>query len=296
MQVKNPTPLQLGTKVTARAPRRPEVALIARGTYALRPDAPLVVITDPLERRFLAADVFAEGDDDCAGAVLYPGDFADCKPRAEVMLRGSCHPSGGRAARECLVLFRAGAWSKSLLVFGRRAWSEAVLGTPSDPQPFTACPSTSLTRSAAPRSRRTRRAGLRTPEPPNVEYPEARIAFQAPSPCAGQLRAASPGLVAAEGEGGKDYGVACGPPRAVLRADFDWSHTSTRRPRTSRSTLPARRRGGLVPEPPPRCIRLLRHLPALRVRAFVKNDAGVFADVVLALDTLFVDLDEGVST
>ena len=59
--------------------------------------------------------------DDLQGRVLvYPGDFADFKLGAEVMLRGTCHPR--RAVPECEVAFAVGDRTWKLNVSGPRVW------------------------------------------------------------------------------------------------------------------------------------------------------------------------------
>src|SRR5690606_19112527 len=72
---------------------------------------------------------------------LYPGDFADWKPRAEVMLRGTCYAPGGKPLAECPVRFEVGRWSKILRVIGRRFWSDDRDGAVmSEAAPFTKMP------------------------------------------------------------------------------------------------------------------------------------------------------------
>jgi len=143
MKTKNTTDLLFGAKVTSRKPPRPEMTLIVRGTFALRPGG----AAEPLEgipqivQGPLQAEVFREGDDERQGECLYPGDFADFKPRADLLLRGHCHAPGQRLVRECDVRFSVGKWQKSLRVVGRRVWTEKLIGPAmSEPQPFVTMP------------------------------------------------------------------------------------------------------------------------------------------------------------
>ena len=39
----------------------------------------------------MTSDTYLDDDAERAGECLYPSDFADWKPHAEVMLRGTCH-------------------------------------------------------------------------------------------------------------------------------------------------------------------------------------------------------------
>ena len=91
----------------------------------------------PLTRRRASSTTTTSATGEC----LYASDFADFKLHAEVLLAGTCHAPGGRPVAECPVRFSVGAWSKTLLVVGRRVWTEKVLGPAiSDPQPFTTMP------------------------------------------------------------------------------------------------------------------------------------------------------------
>ena len=98
MKTKNFTPMPLGTRVTARQPRQPEMTVIVRGKFKIFQGQPLQLIDDPenpLVQGFMSADLFAEEDDERLGESLQPGDFADFKPHAEALFKGSCHAPGG---------------------------------------------------------------------------------------------------------------------------------------------------------------------------------------------------------
>src|SRR6185437_1243133 len=127
MKTKNLTPFLVGPKVTSRSPPQVEMTLIVRGLFRLRPGEPVAPLDGMMEQGALRADEYAEGDDDRRGECLYPGDFADFKRNAEVMLRGACHAPGGQAVRELGVRFAVGAWSKTLRAVGRRVWTESLV-------------------------------------------------------------------------------------------------------------------------------------------------------------------------
>ena len=89
------------------------------------------------------AETYRDGDDDRQGECIYPGDFADFKLNAEVMLRGTCHTPNQAPIPECPVRFAVGGWSKSLRVVGPRVFSGHVAGASSKgPVPFTRIPLT----------------------------------------------------------------------------------------------------------------------------------------------------------
>src|SRR5579859_7279231 len=98
MRVKNLTPFPFGARVTSRRPPRPELCLVLRAAHVLAPGKPLALPEGPLlgAQGAMSADTYREDDAERAGECLYPGDFADWKPRAEVMLRGTCHTPFGK--------------------------------------------------------------------------------------------------------------------------------------------------------------------------------------------------------
>ena len=141
---KNLTPFYWGPKVTSRKPPQREMVLVVRGTYRLVPGPEVVpVIDDVIDQGFMTGDTFAIEDLDREGPLTYPSDFADWKPFAEVLLKGTCYPPGG-ADVVCEPSFRVGEWEKKLRVFGPRTYKPGLLlsGFASDPEPFTHLPLT----------------------------------------------------------------------------------------------------------------------------------------------------------
>ena len=154
IRVHTKTGLKFAYKAAFREPRRPEMAFVVRGRYRLQPGLPLVLVrsaeisdaliektravnpgaateleeaTLSLGQGSISGETHEATDEDHVGAVVYPGDFADYKPRAEVMLRGTCHPPN-RTDTECPVSFQVDAWKKTLKVVGHRVWTDRVLG------------------------------------------------------------------------------------------------------------------------------------------------------------------------
>lgn len=116
MQTRNLTPFPFGHRVCSRRPPQPEAVLIVRGRFALRPGEPLAPLEGQLAQGALTAEAFEGGEDERSGECTYPGDFADWKPAADLLLRGACHPPPGHLSGEHPVGFAVGPWSKSLLV------------------------------------------------------------------------------------------------------------------------------------------------------------------------------------
>ena len=138
------TALQFGPKITCREPGQLEVTLFARGTWQLTPDGKLTQIEDPVAQGFMSGDVWADDDPDRLGPVLYASDFADFKPRADLLLTGTCHAPKGQPTIACDVGFAVGGWSKSLLAVGTRVWRKGLLfgAKMTDPEPFLSMPLT----------------------------------------------------------------------------------------------------------------------------------------------------------
>lgn len=104
--------------------------LIAKGTFRLRPDAPAVLAE---RQEPLGGDVLDE-----SGVLRYPSDFAWMKPRADLLLSGTCHvPRPPDTV--CRVTFLVGRWQKQIAVIGERTRRRRFLifETVTDPLPFT---------------------------------------------------------------------------------------------------------------------------------------------------------------
>jgi uncharacterized protein YjbI with pentapeptide repeats len=167
IRIKTDTGLRCGYKACLRQPGRPEMAFIVRGRYRLAPGAPVsLVLSDEISDALVAktreqseeaaaeleaarltlgqgsltGDVFEESDEEQTGAVEYPSDFAEHKPKADLLLRAVCHPPR-KTDTECEVVFRVGDWKKSLKVIGHRVWVDrAGGGKHTDPKPIEAIP------------------------------------------------------------------------------------------------------------------------------------------------------------
>lgn len=105
---------------------------IVKGTFRLRPDEAAIRVDEQLP---LTGDLF--DSDDPARPLRYPMDFAPFKPRADVLLVGTCHTPDSTPASFVPVTFQIGQRVKSALVFGDRHWSGRAV---TKPLPFTALP------------------------------------------------------------------------------------------------------------------------------------------------------------
>lgn len=300
MKIKNTTPFLVGSKVTSREPPQPEMVVVVRGTYSLTPGAPLEPI-EGLDQGFLTADVFEEGDEDRSGTVLYPSDFADFKPVADVMFRGTCHAPGGDAVQECEVGFGVGDFSKTLLVIGPRPWqgpARIPFGAPGEPDPFV---SQSLDYEFAYGGEgfdaNPVGCGRGDATAPNVEDPDDRLSrTNRPAGPAGFGPLNSSWAPRAR-KVGKKYGKSYVRERAPwFSEDFDWTHFNAA---PEDQQIDGYLRGdetlwfqNLHPEH----AKFEVALPGLRTRVFVRDVEERFREVPMVLDTLFVDGDEGTVT
>ena len=299
MKVKNLTTFPFGAKVTSRRQRRLEMTAIVRACYAIEPGKPLAlgeVPTKTLAQGAMTADAYAEEDVERAGECLYPGDFADWKPKAEVMLRGTCHVPLGKAVSECPVRFSVGAWSKTLRIVGRRLWSDdTARAVMTNPTPFTTTPVDYAHAFGGPgHAANPVGLGAAGRELPNVEHAGAAIRARKDDPGPAGFGPINPAWAPRAGKVGKAYGTRWKRDRAPFYADdFDWSYFNAA---PADQQLDAFLRGDEKLtfqnlHPTERVLEV--SLPGLRIRTFVQDVAQRFREVPMSLDTLFVDLDAG---
>lgn len=139
MKIVNETPLAVAPFVTMDGPGRCRLTLILKGTYVMAPGTTAVPAPEPL---FPTGDEPYPDDAEGTGSLRYASDFVPRRPRADLLLVGTCHAPGGTAATSCRVTFGVGERRKTLRVTGDRTWREwagAVVGA-SEPKPFTSMP------------------------------------------------------------------------------------------------------------------------------------------------------------
>lgn len=298
MKTKNLTPMPLGTKVTARRARRPEMTVVVRGKFKIVHGGVVELIedaTNPLVQGFMTADVFAEDDDERQGESLYPSDFADFKPSAEVMLRGTCFTPLGRPLTECPVKFSVGSWSKALKVVGRRVFSDGLAGaSASAPVPFSKMGISWANAFGGPGYEANPAGkGITSMELPNVEQLGVTMRSRSDRLEPAGYGPINPAWAARAKKVGKNYGAEWKKERSPFYSDdFDWTHFQSAPPDQWLKELKGDELvvfQNMHPE-----IQVLEtRLPALRVRAFVKDLEGAkVREVKLVLDTLFADLDD----
>lgn len=207
MHVKLPPACLFGTKLTSRMPPQREMVVVVRGVYRLRPHEPVLPIESFIEQGYLSGDMFRPEDTERTGDLLHASDFADFKLKTDLLLKGTCWPGGGRVAHDCTVKFRVAEWSKSVRVFGRRVWTERSGDPISTPAPFVSMPlGWENAFGGAEYEKNPVGRGFKSPELPNLEYPNAllRSKRDRPEPAGfGPINPAWPGRI---GKFGKEYG------------------------------------------------------------------------------------------
>lgn len=287
MLVKNLTPFPFGTKAGSRRPPQPDMTVVVKGSFRLTPG----VLTALDDQPPLSGETFEEGDDDRAGASALPGDFADFKLNAEVLLQGSCYPPKRERVRECPVRLTVGGWSKTLRVVGRRQIGATGL---SEPQPFRKAALGWKNAYGGPGfDRNPVGKGAGSKEAPNLELPGKPFLSRGDV-----IEPASFAPISSTwAERRKKLGTQYGPSWQKTRApyfseDFDWSHFSAG---AKDQQLPGFLRGdeavSLLNLHPEHGF-LESKLPGLRVRVFAKDDEGRFREIAMSLDTLFFEPDE----
>jgi uncharacterized protein YjbI with pentapeptide repeats len=292
MRTKNTTPFLFCATASSLRPPAPLMTLVVKASFRLRPGAPATPLEGIGEQGTLEGDVFDPADEDRTGQLFYASDFAAFKPRADLLVRAACHTPGGKPLQECPVRVAVGAWSKLLRVVGRRAWKEGFLGaSPSEPAPFTTMPIDYAHAFGGPESPDNPAGlGLGTVEMHNLEAPGDVVRSRSDRIRPASFGPLSPFWPARRSKVGKEYGASWTAKRKPYYAeDFDLAYFQSAPLDQQVDWLHGDEEiafQNLHPAAPVFSTRL----PALRVRAFVRDTARRFREVKLRLDTLLADL------
>ncbi len=278
---------------------------IVKGTFDLVPGGTVVPAEDQL---FPTGDEFYADDDEQTGGIRYASDFAWYKPRADLMLVGTCHVPGGASTTRCPVRFSAGQYSHSLLVFGDRYWvSKAGFMNVSGPEPFSSMElryeksygGTDIKENPCGKGadKVQHESGVTVWPLPNIEDPAQLIGSpdHRPEPAGlAPLRAEWATRSEKVGSYKKEWLETRWP---WLAEDIDWTHFN--------AAPPAMQADGFLSGDEPLVLENLHpehavyqsRLPGIRVRCFVRarrpsdNGRRSFYEVQMSLDTLWVDAD-----
>ncbi|MCZ7604524.1 MAG: DUF2169 domain-containing protein [Planctomycetota bacterium] len=226
---------------------------------------------------------------------LYPADFAQFKPKADLLLRAACHTPGQKGVTACTVKFSVGGWSKELAVIGNRHWDKGlVFSKMSDPEPFTRVDLTWANafggeKFALNPAGKGRKDGLL----PNVEYPDELVksAGNQPTPASfGPIDRTWKQRASKMGTYDKKWLKERFP---AFAKDFDWTHfNAAPEDQQLDSFLRGDERVELLNMHPRHPVLQLQ-LPRLRVRCIAREgDELAPREVQMNLDTLFIDAEK----
>ncbi len=119
MKILNPTPFPFAPYAGRMGFPGHSMTLIVKGTFDLVHEG---TATPADEQPFPTGDEPYPDDEESTGSARYESDFAYFKPRADLLLAGTCHPPGAHAVGECGVRFQVGGHGKALIVSGDRHW------------------------------------------------------------------------------------------------------------------------------------------------------------------------------
>ena len=110
------------------------LTIIVKGTFEISSGAKAFTAEEQL---YPTGDEFYPDDAESQGSLYYESDFVFFKPRADLLLVGTCHVPGGNPVRMCPVTFQVGEHNRQLSVFGNRQWQKHWLKwRATDPETF----------------------------------------------------------------------------------------------------------------------------------------------------------------
>ncbi len=343
IRLKSDSGLVAAYKNCLRKPGQPEMTFIIRGKYRLAPGEPLTLVrseeipdaliektrkdseeaADLLDEASLSigqgsatGEMMREDDEGRVGAPVYPGDFADYKTNAEVMMRGSCHPPSAEDT-ECEVGIQIGDWEKKLKVIGHRVWIDRTAGGKhTDPKPIGYIAVDDAHAYGGPGfannpvgkgfigeidkddvddlyqpPRSERSMVMPTQQLPNVVYPNGATEKKGLAAGFGPLNSAWPYRAA---KLGKNYDQKWLDTRApYFSTDMDWRYFQAAPPDQQLKGFLRGDEKVTFTNLHPTTSRLTTRLPEVRVRVFVRDVEENSREIVMQLDTLFADIDEG---
>ncbi len=280
------------------------MTLIAKATYSLKAGMPPVALP---KQPFPTGDEFYPDDEEKIGPPRYESDFAYFKPKADLLLVGQCHPPGGRPIPICQAVFQVGHKIGALTIAGERRWEKKLLGrTATAPQPFrfmdlryqNSYGGPSFVANPVGKGHEPLRGGQGQEiwPLPNIENPAQFIQSPKDRPFPAGFAPLSPKWDTRKSKLGTYTGAYRKTRWPWFPTDFDYSYFNAAPPDMQ---LDGYLRGderiyfeNLHPEHP----KYESSLPGIRVRCFInragptQSTAGLFEEVPMNLDTLWVDM------
>jgi hypothetical protein len=139
MELINATKMQAGFTTGMKPNGRESIVVVVKGTFAFPDRADQTPSLAPVQMPLIEADTFSGQPG--YSATVYESDYAQSKPRCDVLLNGSAYAPGGKPTERVTVSLRVGAMTKALDVIGNRAWKKSIVGVyTTSPEPFQTMP------------------------------------------------------------------------------------------------------------------------------------------------------------
>ncbi len=281
------------------------MTLIAKATYILKPGQPPLALP---KQPFPTGDEFYPDDEEKIGPPRYESDFAYFKPRADLLLVGTCHPPGGKPIPVCHAVFHVGNKTGKLTVAGDRRWEKKLLGrSATAPQPFRSMALRYENSYGGPdyvanpigKGHEPLRGGQGQEiwQLPNIENPTQLIQSTKDRPFPAGFAPLSAKWHTRAGKLGS-YGGSYRKTRwPWFPADFDYAYFNAAAPSMQVEGFLRGDEKLLFENLHPDHAKYESRLPGLRVRCFInragiaEKQAGNFEEVPMNLDTLWVDME-----
>ncbi len=280
------------------------MTLIAKATYILKPGQPPIALP---KQPFPTGDEFYPDDEEKIGPPRYESDFAYFKPKADLLLVGTCHPPGGTPIPVCHAVFQVGNKSVKLTVAGDRRWEKKLLSrSATAPQPFRSMALRYENSYGGPgfvanpigKGHEPLRGGQGQEiwQLPNIENPSQLIQNPKDRPFPAGFAPLSAKWHTRAGKLGS-YGGSYRKTRwPWFPADFDYAYFNAAAPDMQVDGFLRGDEPLLFENLHPEHAKYESRLPGLRVRCFInragasEKQAGNFEEVPMHLDTLWVDM------
>jgi uncharacterized protein YjbI with pentapeptide repeats len=237
-----------------------------------------------------------EGDVKGENEVLYPADLVPFKPKADLLLRATCHTPGGRPMTACTVKFALDDWSKELAVIGNRTWDKGIVfNKMGEPEEFNTVELTWANAFGGENYRLNPAGkGRKDGRLPNVEFPDELVKSPGnqPTPAGfGPIAATWKQRSSKLGTYDKKWLKERWP---ALPRDFDWTYFNAA-PDDQQVDFPRGDETLKLVNMHPDHAELAAMLPGLRMRCLVRRREGAELaehDVPMNLDTVYVNAQE----
>lgn len=264
-------------------------SLVVKAGFRLVPDGVCEALA---EQPSMEGDVMSEAS---APECIYDADLAQFKPRADLLLVGTCHAPGSKAVTATTATFRVGGWSKSVACIGNRSWEKGLIrSSMSEPEPFTKVAINWKNAFGGPKfAGNPAGKGHKDLILPNVENPNDLIggAGDKPKPVSfGPVHRSWKQRMGRMGTYDKKWLNERFP---AWPKDFDWTYFNAAPEDQQLDQFLTGAEEITLENLHPELPTLKTRLPGLRVRCLVREgDELAVREVQMNLDTLYVDADK----